>query len=193
MYKPGTRIYKVLILFTEEGIVITGDLCFGANQRGIVSAYGYSLPWFASELSEGYLAEKFLIKVWECERAAEDVAVILKRIEQGEYDERIQSRMLDGLKHNDISLETARNAVIEHYKHVVEMLKNEDVSMDRFRDLVEDVALGSLIEAHMFDIVDDLDSPGFGYPINEMGWLAAVQKKFAELYHATKPLQGATH
>lgn len=44
---PDTRIMSTLVLFTPEGIVITGDLCPGRN--GVIIR-GYDLSWFASHL-----------------------------------------------------------------------------------------------------------------------------------------------
>lgn len=58
---PDQRAQSTLIIFSPEGIIITGDLCPGEN-RGVVSDYGYGLSWFVQDLNPDYLAEKFLRK-----------------------------------------------------------------------------------------------------------------------------------
>lgn len=61
MGRNGTRLYLVQLLFTPEGIAIMGDIQIG---HGIVSTRGYKFDWFSQHLSEEYLCEKFLPKVW---------------------------------------------------------------------------------------------------------------------------------
>lgn len=56
------RMMSTLIVFTPEGIVLQGDLTPGRN--GNVSTLGYGVGWFSGQLSEGYLCEKFLTKVF---------------------------------------------------------------------------------------------------------------------------------
>ncbi|MGV3707582.1 MAG: hypothetical protein ACO1Q7_01995 [Gemmatimonas sp.] len=60
--KPNSRMMSTYIIFSREGIVITGDFCPG--RRGVVSSLGYGLEWFAGQLSEDYLCSKFLEKEW---------------------------------------------------------------------------------------------------------------------------------
>lgn len=70
MKKPKTGIYSVLLVFTPEGIGLTGDLTFGDG--GVWSArHHYGLGWFSGELAEGYLCSKFLsLNYWDADRAA---------------------------------------------------------------------------------------------------------------------------
>jgi len=56
--RGDSRMMSVLLVFTPEGIVVTGDFC--PNERGAISTYGYGLKWFAGQLAPDYLAEKFL-------------------------------------------------------------------------------------------------------------------------------------
>lgn len=72
MKKPGTGIFSVLLMFTPEGIGLTGDLTFGDG--GLWSARGgYGLGWFSSDLSEDYLCSKFLKSDhWDADRAANE-------------------------------------------------------------------------------------------------------------------------
>ena len=70
MKRPGTGMFSVLVVFTPEGIGLTGDLTFGDG--GVWSARGgYDLGWFSGELAEGYLCSKFLKSDhWDANRAA---------------------------------------------------------------------------------------------------------------------------
>lgn len=74
MKRPGEgRIMSTMIVFTPEGIVITGDLCPRAGTRGIVSDAGYGTGWFRGRLSERYLCEKFLTDEWQLGLAASEL------------------------------------------------------------------------------------------------------------------------
>jgi hypothetical protein len=56
--RPGSsRMMSTCIIFTPEGIVITGDFC---PNYGVVSVGGYGEGWFSNALSSCYLAEKFM-------------------------------------------------------------------------------------------------------------------------------------
>jgi len=69
--RPGEgRMMSTLIVFSPEGITISGDLkpCNGA-----VSCYGYNRNWFSGVLGVDYLCEKFLQKKWTCEQAVEAI------------------------------------------------------------------------------------------------------------------------
>ena len=87
MKRPGSgRSMSTQILFTPEGIVISGDLCPRPGTRGVVSDLGYGLDWFSGRLSEGYLCEKFLQTGWHRELAEEELKRMVKAIARGEYD-----------------------------------------------------------------------------------------------------------
>lgn len=84
--KPGGgRMMSTLIMFTPEGIVITGDLCPG--QRGVISTLGYGLDWFAGKLSEDYLCQKFFQQGWHRELAERELEELARQIRAGEYDD----------------------------------------------------------------------------------------------------------
>jgi hypothetical protein len=74
MRREGTGVYLVQICETPTGLTITGDLLI--TDLGVVHARGKSLAWFAGELGESYLAEKFLQKGWNVGLAREDLQVI---------------------------------------------------------------------------------------------------------------------
>ncbi len=89
MKRPGSdqRMMSTLIMFTPEGIVITGDLCPRMQTGGVISDLGYGLNWFSGKLSEGYLCEKFMQQGWYRELAEGDLRKMVKDIGQGEYDD----------------------------------------------------------------------------------------------------------
>ncbi len=70
------RMCSTLIVFTPEGIALMGDLT--PEHNGSTSCMGYSLAWFAGELSDGYLCEKFLKTGWHAELAKEELERWLK-------------------------------------------------------------------------------------------------------------------
>jgi hypothetical protein len=65
------RMMSTLIVFTPEGIVVTGDLSPGSGAGGVTSWPGYGIDWFAGRLDYAYLAEKFLDKQWESQYSAD--------------------------------------------------------------------------------------------------------------------------
>ncbi len=87
MKRPGSgRSMSTQILFTPEGIVISGDLCPRPGTRGVVSDLGYGLGWFSGRLSEGYLCEKFFVVGWHRELAEEELKRMIKAVRWGDYD-----------------------------------------------------------------------------------------------------------
>lgn len=68
----GTGIYRTLITFNPEGIVLQGDIQLGQDASGnICSCLGYGEYWFSENLSEGYLCQKFLRRVFLPQEAEE--------------------------------------------------------------------------------------------------------------------------
>jgi len=65
------RMMSTLIVFTREGIVVTGDLSPGPRGAGVISDLGYGIDWFTGKLDYAYLAEKFLSKQWDPEYSAD--------------------------------------------------------------------------------------------------------------------------
>ena len=53
-------------------VAVYGDHHIG-DHRGVVSAPGYGLNWFAVEIEPAYLAEKFLRQRWTSERAIDEL------------------------------------------------------------------------------------------------------------------------
>jgi hypothetical protein len=136
--RPGTGNLSLNIVFGPFGIVLAGDLTIG-GPHGCVGGCGKSVGWFAGQLSEGYLCEKFFRRQWQAEAAVETLAVIIGELEDG------------------------------------------TMGVEGMHD--------AFIEAGF--ATDEL--PGMDYPRADAGWLCAVQKRFAELFHAANvATQGTT-
>ncbi len=87
MKRPDSgRMMSTQIMFTPEGIVISGDLCPRPGTRGVVSDLGYGLDWFSGKLSENYLCEKFFVVGWHRALAEEELKVMIKAVKRGDYD-----------------------------------------------------------------------------------------------------------
>lgn len=92
---PDRRAQSTLIIFSPEGIVVTGDLCPGEN-RGVMSDYGYGLPWFVQDLDPDYLAEKFLRKRFVFDVAEEEFRErVAAGVEDGDMTEELAEAALD--------------------------------------------------------------------------------------------------
>ncbi len=88
MKRPGSgRMMSTQILFTPEGIVISGDLCPRVGTRGVISDLGYGLNWFSGKLSNSYLCEKFFVVGWHRDLAEEELETMIKAVRRGEYDD----------------------------------------------------------------------------------------------------------
>lgn len=99
MKKPGTRNLSLLLVFTPEGIGLTGDLTF--DNWGLWSMFGsQTLGWFSSQLSEDYLCGKFLSSDhWGANRAADGYAFEPDEDDDGrlEFEKReIRQQLKDG-------------------------------------------------------------------------------------------------
>lgn len=156
MAKPGTGIYAVYISEVARRLCITGDICFGANNNGIISDLGYEIPWFAGHLSEGYLCEKFLHREWQWEAAIEEIEWQIKE-----------------------AMGDEESWWLENAAKLQEFIKSPDCRDytpigEEFYDFMID--LGD----------DGCELPGFDYPRGEAGWLCAVQQRFAELFKDIK-------
>jgi len=153
--RPGEgRMMSSLILFTPEGIVLMGDLC--PRSHGVPSAFGYGLNWFASHLSEDYLCEKFLHKVWQEEVAEDGLAARVR-------DEEEDAKANPDDKHSF------------RWKKVKEAWGdwNEKTQQD-------------LYEAMNEQNIESEDMPGYDYHLADAGWLCAIQQRFSELYQVSK-------
>lgn len=152
--KPNTRIQSTLIMFTPEGIVITGDLCPGRN--GVIGR-GYGLEWFASELSPSYLAEKFLCgNVYDPDRAERRLKEYLSELGREAWQFR--------------DIESIRQA-----RNIRDAIKEWSYPFESPESLHD--CLGGLISDQ-----ETLYGFGYGYPVVDFAWLSAIQRRFAETY-----------
>ncbi len=147
------RIEGCLLLFSPEGVVITGDYVPG-DKHSVSSPFGYSREWFAKDLSPSYLASKFLKEKWQSKFAAEELRQILEEEEQEGNPSKL--------------------AIIGLY-HVADELVNElDDS-----GLTEEYFYEKLVEGG-WDTSDGI--PGYDYDPNEYSLLIAIQRRFAEVW-----------
>lgn len=216
--RPNTRSESCLILFTPEGIVITGDMTPG---RGAVSAFGYGLDWFVSELGWDYLASKFLDKEWVPELAVEYCRDAASDIRRGEHDDDADGSELqraceqradlvenlkdlrDDLKNSDPADVEGVACITKQIQEIREKLKpaRETVKKIReelaegFDELAEHTESWNYGVERFAEEIQELDTyacedgvPGWGYPPRDAAVLSAIQQKFAELYHAGVPV-----
>ncbi len=185
MKQPGTRNMKVQVTFTPEGIAIQGDVGLGETQRGLCSATGYGLAWWVGQLSEDYLAEKFLHTKWTKERAIEDLEYMREQLREELKDAEVvkpeeESALGDAGKERDKLIATLSRKIAA----LDEMIPGVDDGQVDARQLYDD-----LCDA---DLGSDDGTPGWGYCPTDMGWLAAIQQAFKRLWDEwqTKKLDG---
>ena len=149
--KPDTNIYSAYIAEVANHLCITGDICLGANQHGIISSPGYRFGWFAGQLSECYLCEKFLRHEWQWDAAVEEIHW------------QIQCATEDG-----------EGWWLDHAEHLKKFVKSPNWKYDtpRMEELYEFM---SKIDP------DYCEVPGEDYPRSQAGWLCAIQQRYSEL------------
>ncbi len=167
MKKKGTSVRKVQITFTPEGIAIQGDVGLGPSNHGVCSGPGYGLRWWVSLLSEGYLAEKFLHRCWTRERALEEC--------EWRRDEAARELAAEEAKEDEERI-TEQKAMLKTWDIVIRGLDGGDFG---------ESDLYSALDEAGYDCSDG--APGWGYDINDMGWLAAIQQTFKRLWDEQAP------
>lgn len=152
--KEELRIQGCLLLFTPEGVVITGDLIPGTKKgiHAIGSGYGFDARWFANHHNGENIARQFLRKEWDDTLAADEL--------ETELDE-------NGTDYFDQSQ-------IEMLKEVVGALWEPPPYC-----MTEDQFIEALCEAG-YDIGSGV--PGYGYDQEEYALLIAIQRRFSELW-----------
>lgn len=149
---PGDCVYVVYIAEFANRICITGDVCIGTNDNGLISNVGYKLSWFSKPLSECYLCEKFLRQEWQWEAAVEQMEWQIK-----------------------IDTEDDTGWWLEHSKKLKKFIaspgwKYEEPTIGEFYEFMTDELDG-----------DGCELPGSDYPRIQAGWLCAIQQRFVEL------------
>ena len=168
---PGTRMESTDILFTsaplDERIIITGDFEPGKHTDGVISNFGYGLPWFIRQAPSSYLCEKFLRTDFYPAHA--------RRVLRNELEE--AERQLAEEEPDDeyrAKIETR----IEALKEAIEAEEHGDDptrSCESFSDLAEELYGCS-----------DLCEGTIGYDPDESRRLGKIQQRFARLYAATQ-------
>jgi len=150
--RPGTIVYSVYIAEFARRLCLSGDICLGGNDRGIVSSPGYGVAWFSGHLAESYLCQKFLREEWQW-----DVAV--RGIKQHIEDDR-----------ND-----GEGLYLENEHKLDELINNHFWEYDEPNQAEYYEYMTSI--GH-----DGCELPGFDYPRMHAGWLCAIQQRFSELF-----------
>lgn len=85
LMRDGTSVMSMFILFRAGRVILAGDCPVGSN--GVVSMPGYGCRWFAGQLSEDYLCEKFLRREFVPSDAAKSLREESVRHQEEEYPE----------------------------------------------------------------------------------------------------------
>lgn len=209
--EPGLgRMQSTLILFTPEGIIITGDLCPGNDPRnsGVTSSLGYGINWFAGKLSPCYLCEKFLSEGFHKEIAGLDCREIADGILRGCRDhiphdkalqaiDRERAELAEELQHLRLDLdEDARRLLPELRRRAADSRERRRVLLvshaQEFLALADQVECGDMgpegfrSELDSMGVALDDWYPGYGHDPRSAGLLIAIQEKFAQLYPGLK-------
>lgn len=167
--KPDSRMMSTLLIFSPEGIVITGDLC---PANGGVIAPGYGLDWFSKPLQPRYLAEKFLKEKW--------VPMAFSKAVRDYICDQFQSRTLSikrypwRIGHYVVDNWTEGRALLHLVNHG-ELIESPHTAYDNLPAFRRE-GMGWYCP---FD--SEFLSPGYDYDPAELGWLAAIQRRFSEL------------
>lgn len=158
------RLESCLLLDTPEGFVIMGDMSPN-NFHGCTSNFGYSLAWFAGNLSINYLLEKVhLEKSWQPELALADLTEWLKSLLENECMSEetkawAKKELERGMSTDEFTCQDDMNAYFD----------DMGVSLDA-QEAAESVE-------HWMEVI----SP-WGPSLNDVALLYAIQKRFSELY-----------
>lgn len=180
MARPGVRAYCVLLAFTPEGIFIQGDVALGRDRGGIGTPVYKSLEWFAGQLSADYLCSKFLSKAWQREVASRDIVDQLHHAEQ-ELAEACEDELrYRGLGEDDVSDEELHaSPAVREYADAVEGWREVQ---DCLRDEVSEHEIYEVYSKYFCDFLEYCI--GYDYPLDDAGWLCAIQERFSQLFHA---------
>lgn len=152
---PDSRMMSTLLIFSPEGITITGDL---RPCRNGVTIMGYGLEWFTGKLEPRYLAEKCLSgDHYDSERA------------RAEIEQAIRDATKDAWAYRDEGSLSQAKAVRAGFR-----------ALEEFRDWSE----GAVYDAFRVALDDGVYGIGRDYDTGDFAWLSAIQRRFAETYRA---------
>ncbi len=188
---PGRGMMSSTLVFLENTIILTGDL--RPTQKGC-QAMGYGIDWFASELHASYLAEKFLDRQYVKSLAIEHWKDI-----RNDWVERLAEygKLKDGEQPDEPELQTrswevngkrlpSQCTIIEAIDELLEReecFDTPDTLIYAFPRYLTGGPRGALTPTERWECPFEYeDCGGYGYRPEEQGWLAAIQKRFAEVY-----------
>jgi len=178
---PESMMMSCFILFTPAGIVITGDIAVSGH--GVI-APGYGLGWFTSELSPQYLAEKFLHKAWVPETAIENWKERLQTYEQEWDDWEQEVRENDGSPDQEkpdlFSMAEWRIGAEYFTGNIIGAIRCLLGQPDKFE--TGELLYDALPIRNGSSVFDAEDLGGMDYRPEEIGCLAAIQRRFSEAY-----------
>jgi hypothetical protein len=154
---PARRMMSTLLIFSPEGIVITGDM--HPCQRGVI-IQGYGLDWFASKQEPGYLASKCLEKRYSDTQARDDIQQMIRDWTKDAWKYRAPGQVA-----------------------VAKALRAGFRKLGEERDW--DLSWGWQEKVHstFWEILqDDVYGIGLSYDTGDFAWLSAIQRRFAEVY-----------
>jgi hypothetical protein len=164
---------STLLVFSPEGIILTGDNHPGSKSgRGGVIARGYGLEWFSQKLEPDYLAGKFLIEVWVPER----------------FSQAVRDYICDGFHARTLSTKRRPWRVGKYVQdewteiHALRYLISNPELIETSHNAYDNLPAFRQPKSGWVCIYDsDFVLAGYGYDPTELGWLAAIQRRFSEL------------
>jgi hypothetical protein len=167
--EPHSYMMSTILIFAAGHTIITGDLSVSDN--GVVSCAGYGIGWFTQHHDPSYLAEKFLHKKWVKEKAIEYWKEFGALRDEENPDEPKYIWRFYGA---NTEPETIGAAMVRFAE------ENED-AFDSAGHLYDNLPSAWINEKwrHPFDITE---FPSRWYDPIEVGWLCAIQRRFAECY-----------
>ena len=188
---PGRGIMSTDLVFLPFAVIITGDN--RVTRRGC-QALGYDLGWFAESHNADYLAEKFLEHKWVPslareywgERLADYRQQMSITLEEGEeYDDDLLNKHSWRIDDQVLENATVVDAIEKLFTLDCWSSGNELYNaMPALKTVYPKWSIAPTERWVMpFDCSDGMG--GYGYEPAEVGWLAAIQRKFAEEYKKT--------
>jgi hypothetical protein len=145
-----------------EQIIITGDLCPGAN--GILSNFGYGVRWFGRKQSEEYLCSKFLRREWVPERAKDTLYEALRET----MDTDVESEGAD-----------------EDANRRLDLIEDAIIASDDPRGECAPTRTSEAFYEFWTNTFGDApENEGMDYNPRDAGWLCAIQQRFAKCYRS---------
>jgi hypothetical protein len=156
--RPGRRMLTTCFIFSPEGIVIVGDVSVRSCKNGVISDFGYGLEWFAGQLGEDYLCEKFLRRVWHPYHALE-------------YLKSVRDDQVADLARDDFEGDRdEKNEVVDQLNiSIARGTSDDDLAQEEFYELLA-------------AIQHDPEGGGYGYSPDEADLLCALQQRFSAAY-----------